>query len=228
MGLFGTPSRVQLITSPPNVTVIQFDASISEKHGRESPPTEFPVEDGDVISDHIIIKPTTLELTGIISDTPIGGVQQLLTSLATTAASALIPPVGVVAASAAFSLFSVGGQSKSPSMRAYEQLLSIQFQGQGLTVFTSLARYPNMYIKSLSAPRDAQTGKVLLFTLSLIQLTIVVPQTVNIQILANPGLSGNLADKGEQNAALTNQYNAGKGNGLAATGITAPRTAVTP
>lgn len=199
MGLYGSifgKTRVQFIQN--NNTVIQIDASISETHSRESPSTEFPVENGTSISDHTLIKPFKLEIQGMISDTPIGGVQGLITEAATTATAALLPPVGTVVLGGAFALFSALSKSKSPSVAAYGQLLQLQASAQPFDVLTSLYRYENMWINSISVPRNAQDGNALMFTISLAQLLIVKPQSVDVKIFANPGLSANQTDAGEQ------------------------------
>lgn len=216
MGLLGAiagTTRVQIIQN--NNTVIQLDASIKELHQRESPPTEFPVENGTTISDHVIIKPLSLELTGIISDTPISGANQLLTEAATTLTSALLPPVGLVVGSAAYALYKSLSDSKSPSVAAYNQLLQLQENAQPVDVLTSLFRYTNMWIKSISAPRDADTGKALIFTISLVQLLLVTPQSVSIQIFANPDLAAGPADVGQQDPALANAAKQGHASEVA-------------
>lgn len=209
--IFSGQTRVQLIQN--NNTVVQFDASIKEQHKRESPPTEFPVENGQTISDQIILKPFALELTGLITDTPIGGVEQLLTEVATTLTAKLTPPKTLVAAGAAIglgtALFTAIAGSKSPSVAAYGQLLILQEKGLPVDVITSLYRYPNMWIKSISAPRDADTGKALLFTIELVQLILVSPQSVNIAIFANPALSAAIADMGEQGTGIPNGFQQG-------------------
>lgn len=194
-GILSGKTRVQFIQN--NNTVISFDVSSKEGHSRESPATEFPIENGQVISDHIIIKPFKLELTGIISDTPIGGVQGLLKEVGVSAAAALIPPVGLVATAGALALFSALSNSKSPSVAAYGQLLKLQEQAQPVDVITSLYRYSNMWINSISVPRDSETGKILLFTVSLSQLLLVTPRSVNVSIFSNPSLSANKADTGQ-------------------------------
>lgn len=214
MGLLGsilsTPKRVQFIQN--NKTVVQLDASIHEEHSRSSPATEFPVENGTDISDHVIIKPFKLTITGIISDTPIGNAKQLLTEVATTLTSRLVPPIGVVAAGAGYAAFQALSSSKSPSVAAYGQLLQLQQNAQPVDVFTTLYRYKSMWIDNISAPRDAETGKALMFTISLSQLILVTPQTVNIQVFANPALSANKADMGQQD--LISGLQAGREKGL--------------
>lgn len=208
MGLFGSilgQQRVQFIQNSTS-TIIQLDASLKETHKRESPPSEFPVENGDTVSDSMLIRPFQLDITGIITDTPIGGLQGLLTEGATSLVSSLLPPVGVLAGAAAFGLFTSLSGAKSPSVAAYQQLLAMQANAQAFDVLTSLYRYPGMRIKSLSVPRDSTTGSSLIFDVSLAQIIVVTPQSVNVQIFANPGLSANKADLGQQGLQLPNGF----------------------
>ena len=177
-------------------TVITLDASISETHSRESPATEFEIESGTTISDNIIIKPFAIEITGVISDTPLSLAGELLTTAVNVAAG----PVGVLAGSAGAligtALTSAVSGSQSPSQKAYSQLLSLQDQKNPFTVTTSLRTYTNMWIKNLTVPRDPATGQILQFTLSMVQLIIVAPQTVVLQIFANPDTAAKEADTG--------------------------------
>lgn len=195
MGSIGGKRKVQFIVN--NNTVIQLDTSIKETHSRSSQATKFPVENGSVISDHVLVSPFSLKITGIISDTPIGDTQQLLTEVATTLTSALVPPVGIIAGAAGYALFSALNGSESPSVQAYNQLLNLQANAQPFDVLTSLYRYANMWITDLTVPRDIDSSNILMFEVSLEQLLIVQPQSVNISIFANPGLSSNKADAGE-------------------------------
>lgn len=212
MGLLGTvlnnQQRVQFIQNGTN-TLIQLDASVKENHSRESTPTEFPVENGDTISDHVIVKPFNLEITGIISDSPIGGVSGLLTEVATTLTSALLPPVGVIAGGVGAALFSALSKSDSPSVANYNALLKLQAGAMPFDVLTSLYHYKNMWIKNLSVPREAETGNVLMFTVTLTQLLLVSPQAVNVQIFANPGLASAQANTGQNGLELSAKYQQG-------------------
>lgn len=198
LSVLGSRQRVTFIqgaqTGVQEKAVFTLDCSINEVHSRESPPTEFPVEDGTTITDHILVKPFQLELNGMVSDTPIS----LIASAITTGASAVLPRAGILAGGAAFALYSAIAKSQSPSVLAFGQLLKLQAQRQPFTVITSLQRYPSMWIKSLSVPRDAKTGDALVFKLTLVQLTVVSPQTVNIQQFKDPSLAAGTQDAGTQ------------------------------
>lgn len=218
--ILGGKTKVQFIQN--NQTVITLDCSLNETHSRMSPPTKHPVENGATVSDHIIVEPFSLEITGIISDNPIGGLQGLLTEAATTLASALIPTPGLTAIAGAMGLVSAIAGSKRPSVAAYLQLIQLQQNGQPFDVLTSLYRYPSMWISSLSVPRDAGSGSMLLFTVKLEQLLLVTPQSVNIQIFANGALASNNVDVGSQNNGIPNGFEAGYNNTTAAIKSIAP------
>lgn len=210
MGLIGLlvgKKRVQFIQN--NTTVLQLDCSIKENHSRKSPATENPIENGDTISDHIIMKPFDLEITGEITDTPIGGVKDLIGEAATTLAGKLLPPKGLIAASAGVALFSALQKKQNPSVAAYNQLLKLQEKGQALTILTSLKRYTNMWISDVSAPREAAQANALLFTVHLVQLIIVKPQSVNISIFANPSLAAGEADTGQEGLGAASKFKQG-------------------
>lgn len=185
--------KVQFVQNPTG-TIISIDCTVSENHSSESPPTEFPLENGESISDHIILKPRSLELQGIISDTPL----KVLNSALTTVASAILPASGIIGASLGMALYSALQSSDSPSVAAYGQLLKLQSNKQPFDVITTLQRYKDMWIKSITVPRDANTGQVLVFNISLIQLLLVSPQKVNIQKFSNSDVSANQANLGKQ------------------------------
>lgn len=194
--ILGTRKRVQLVLD--DGTVISFDASITESHGRSSPPTEFEIEDGTTISDNIIIKPFTLEIDGIISDSPLTGAQALGTEALTTAVSRITGPVGVVAAAAGASLYSAIAGAQTPSQSAYENILNLQNSKEPFDVITSLRTYEDMWIKDLKVNRDAANGNVLAIRLSLVQLIIVEPQTTNLKVFKAPDSASPEANVGRQ------------------------------
>lgn len=192
--LLGGQQRVQLV--PSSLPVISIDCTVQETHSRESPPSEFPLEDGVSISDNIWVKPFTLEINGIISDTPLSPIGGLITS----AVASTLGNAGVIALGAGQALFKAISGAKSPSVQAYAQLLQLQEQRKPFDVITKLRRYTNMFIKSISVPRDSGTGNVLNFTLQLVELVIVSPQSVDITVFKNADVSAGEADEGQQQA----------------------------
>jgi hypothetical protein len=186
---------------PNGKDVITLDCSVQEKHTRESPPTEFEVENGQTVNDHIIIKPFSLLIEGIISDTPLS----LFTQIVTAGISYIAPSAAVLGKNApALALASALSPSdflSKPSVKAYSDLIDLQSLRQPVTVWTSLYLYKNMWIKSISVPRNSKTGRVLNFTVELVQLRLVAPQTINIAKMANPDVGAGKTDKGKQNAS---------------------------
>ena len=202
-----------------NKNIFQIDASLKETHTKKSTPTSFPIEDGTAISDHMIKNPFSLTLNGIISDTPIPGLDNIVQIATNVLTAKLLPPVGVIAvaglqqASSFLTADSIS-QAQSPSQAAYLQLLSLLDSSTPVTVNTSLYRYKGMYVTDISIPRDSATGQAIIFDLTLTQLIIVQPQTVTIKQFANPDLAAGLADTGHQSAEAS-QYALGKAAGTA-------------
>lgn len=227
--LEGQPGRVQFI-QPGIGTVFQFDATISESHNMDSAPTAFPLEDGSVISDHIIQAPVSIQLTGVVSDTPLpetlsGQVKQTLGN----AAASLIPPLGVSIASTAYAIYSAGQGSIRPSKAAYNTLTALRLGNPNstpptppvpFTVLTKYKRYESMIIVALNFPVDASTDGQCVFTVTLAKMTLVTPQRVKLSVLSNAALAAQKVGAGEQDAkpsGLADGYKAEKATGFSKT-----------
>ena len=50
---------------------ISLDATLSEDHSYLARATQFPLENGSFVSDHVVVEPIRLNIRGIVSDTPI-------------------------------------------------------------------------------------------------------------------------------------------------------------
>lgn len=53
------------------VGIVTFDTMVAEEHRFTSRVTAFPVENGTIVSDHIINNPDIVILSGLVSDTPL-------------------------------------------------------------------------------------------------------------------------------------------------------------
>ena len=50
---------------------VELDVTVREEHRYTSRVTTYPIEEGSILSDHIINEPTSLTLEGIVTDTPL-------------------------------------------------------------------------------------------------------------------------------------------------------------
>ena len=62
---------------PVSVAGIEFDALLDESRSLSADAPEYPVEDGFVVSDSIILKPYTLDMTLYLTDSPVTWRQRL-------------------------------------------------------------------------------------------------------------------------------------------------------
>lgn len=178
---------------------LQLDATITEVHDYENEVTQFPVEDGSSINDHIRKMPAKLQMEGFITNSPINSIQ---TRIAETVKS-------------------VGGLFTSKNLNnddvknnvdfAFQALLALtgrQIDGfdttpKLLTVVTGLRVYKNMAINSLRVPRDISTGQALRFTCMLVEVKKVKTESVDIPNAkaADKDLAQSKVAKGKQTPA---------------------------
>lgn len=133
---------------------IVVDASVNEEHVSEAEVTRNPVEDGTTLVDHVQLMPKRLTIDGVISDAPLG--------------YAVVGNIQNVVGRAR-DLF--GGNARS--IDAYNDLLNLQASRTPFTVITSLKRYDNMIMTSLSVPRSSATGRSIHFKATMEEIRIV-------------------------------------------------------
>ena len=130
----------------------EIDVATDENHDFSSDITSEPVESGSNITDNIRIIPSTVSLTGIVSDTPIG-----------TLAKRRNP-------------------DESNSETALDFLLAIRDSREPVTIETDLRTYSNMAMQKLSVPKSATTGDALNFTATFKEVRIIDTQRVVINV----------------------------------------------
>jgi hypothetical protein len=144
--IYGTKNKLKIAT-------IDVDVCISESHETQCDITENPVEIGSTITDHVQVKPATLTIEGLVSDTPINyltGVRNIF--------------------------------SDTLSKKTYEELVAIQKARQPISVITGLKQYANMILKTLSVPRNADTGKALRFNATFQEILIVESSEITVAV----------------------------------------------
>jgi hypothetical protein len=161
---------------------VTLDAAISQSHSLEADVTDHPVEDGSDITDNHRARPKTIQITGQVSDSPIQTGFPLQTAISSTISAI---------------------KQDDPVQAAWDTFNKYFENSELITVSTSLREYKNMLIVGLQVPRDARTGKILRFTITLKQIRIVT--TASTEAIPVPdtttggkGKAGDKKSRGDQ------------------------------
>lgn len=146
-------------------TIIACDVVETENHQMNSEATQYEIEDGSNVSDHVIKRGKLLTIEGIISDDPI---TVLDTSILERTVTSLTP--SALRSKVGYGLSGVFGK---PSKEAFDQFERIYDNKIPVTIVTGLKEYTNMIMEDFSAPRDSKTVRSLRFNATFRQVTIV-------------------------------------------------------
>lgn len=130
---------------------LDLDVTQDEIHEWNNEVTQYPVEIGSPISDHIQLNPDNLTISGLITNSAIG--ESALSELA-------------------------GGDDRTQT--AFDVLLELRNNRQLVTVYTKHKIYTDMAIKSVNLPRDAAIGDALKFKIEFINVRLVETQTTEV------------------------------------------------
>jgi len=145
------------INRPNIVGAVSFDAFISESHNITADITQIPLESGALVTDHIIFKPLILNITAVVSNTPLryfGGLDNL--------------QKGVQLIKDAFTLS--GDYRQTFAQKAWISLLTMFSDAQELTITTANSVYPNMVIVAIDTTSDKDTSEILEVNLTFQQI----------------------------------------------------------
>lgn len=144
---------------------IVIDATLTETHILSSEVTNYPIESDpadrnspSTVTDHVQLKSRIYQMSGVISDSPIGflvlgNAQNIVNS--------------------AKSFFGT-----SRSTQYYYMLVALWQARTPFTVTSNLQRYANMIITNLTVNKDVDTANELNFTATLQQINIVTSQSI--------------------------------------------------
>lgn len=166
---------------PTQIANLLLDGTLSETHGRTAEATDNEVEEGADVTDHVRLKPATLVLEGIMTNTPLDD-----------------SAVAAYQSSGPFGLVTDDDEPSTPG-RAENAfaLLEVLFEAkQPITVVTNLKTYKSMIIESMQVPRDAKSGDAVRVSLSFKQIRLVSNKLVTVST-NTPGAKKkqNLGDK---------------------------------
>ena len=166
-----------LLTS--NKTIIGdlvLDASHIENIKYSSKLTDHYVENGSVISDHILLQPVSLSIEGTVTDDTIdivGYAQTIFNLPKINFANTLLNNKG------------------AKQVAAYELLTNLYNSKSLVTVVAYLDTFTDMAIENLTFPNDANTGNRLFFRIDLKKANFATVKKLNV------GLSGNSINSGK-------------------------------
>lgn len=177
-------------------SVILVDVTLSDTTKYEAEPTEHPVEKGADVTDHILVKPRQITITGIVSDAPIelkdaysekGLLNQLQDAAgAVTGAigqkfgkSGVVAGVGAaIGGVAANALFA---SSVNPAVQTRDALINLLESKTPVNIQIARKNFPNMVLTSLEFPRDPSLGQAIKFTASFKQIRKVSSKKIIVK-----------------------------------------------
>lgn len=138
----------------------EIDVALAEEHSFDSEVTEHPVETGADVADHVRARPIVVTVEGVVSNTPIGDLALRRNQF-----------------------LSVGGEAFAmPSDEVFAFLLDIRDKREPVTIETTLRRFENMVLESLSAPRSRETGDAFRFSATFKQIQLVTNARSTIKV----------------------------------------------
>lgn len=220
MGFSLSPNKkqpTQILKRFGTKSVITLDATVKEDYTTTAEPTQHPVEKGSDLTDHIILKPDKLSISGIITATPFpSALAGLLVGGAATVTSSIgkaLGPFGgaagaVVGAAAGASIAgSIFGSNNRDLGSIATEFKALKNSKQVLQIVTGLKTYTNYVLVSAKVGRTDKTGGSITVDLEFSEISVVDSQTTTAAI---PKKSGGIPgqNKGNQSkAGLTDDEN---------------------
>ena len=172
--LSGAPTS---FVDPITAKVVTCSAVLSSNHQYTNDITEFPVDSGDFITDHVIKKPLVITIDAVISNTP-------------------LPKKGVVIPAPVFTKlpYSPGAISEIATLTdsvnrdandAYTNLLLWREARTTLNLINGLNTFTNLQIKSWKVDLSKKTDTAFYFNITLQQIRIANSMTVDVQSFAS-------------------------------------------
>ncbi len=163
------------------IDTLELDAAITEQHSADAEVTQFPVEAGPSVSDHVRVLPERLRIEGVVSNTPLPSAPGVGAARYRDYAR----EVGEAQRGGQFG--SVENPFSQRAETAYFRLKAIHGAGVPITVSTALQDYPDMILKSLDVPRAGDLGDAVHFSAEFWKVVQVQTETVALERSPKPG-----------------------------------------
>jgi hypothetical protein len=144
--------------SPGKVGNLELDAMLTERQSFANDVTNFPIESGSSISDHVIQAPEEVEVEGFVTNTPIEFISGLRSGQEDRVLNAYLM------------LLEIAGYKSPGKAYRFNKLETVAEDEQYrpefklVEILTGLRLYTDMALIKLDIPRDAKTGDTIKFT----------------------------------------------------------------
>lgn len=173
--------------------ILAFDAVEKIVHTRTSTPTKNPIEDGSLITDHIIINPLTVTFDIVITDTPLLGLaiaSNIFGAIATIAAKVRkvtnqartlgSSKINSLLNKAAKTASSVADGSFIRSQDTFDLINELIDKKILITASIGFKKYENMCITNFTTPEEVGRENCLTATMTLEEVIIVQSSTTDV------------------------------------------------
>ena len=140
--------------SPGKIGTLELDAMLSERQRYGNDITNFPIESGSSISDHVIQAPEEVEIEGFVTNTPV----ELLSGLRSGKEDRVL--------NAYLTLLEIAGYKYPNQAYRFNELTTIaeaKNEFKLIEIVSGLRIYTNMGLVTLDIPLDAKTGDCVKF-----------------------------------------------------------------
>ena len=181
---------------PVKIDVLTLDAAITESHEFNNQVTQFPIENGAVISDHVIEQPEILTIEGFVTNSPV----TFLGKIDPFNKGTPIPGTGKRTENALTILLDLHNGKYNVSTKKKDRKL--------IDIVTGLMVHTDMVFVSLTFPRSATTGDTLAFTAKFQHI-----QVARSEVSKVPNTKDNVKNQG-QNTVPTGPQTAAAATGI--------------
>ena len=175
-------------TAQRSVDAIPFDLILQEDHAFESQVTQYSVEAGGVVSDHVVCRPRKGKLQGLVSNFSLQHTNKLDGELE--------------------NLFRIGRPGRwkagpvsvpNRALTTWELFRELWQKRLPVTVATTIEVYESVVVTNVATTRDGDSGDALKFAVDFEEVKVVQLEEVVLQADIKP--TGPMKAKGEREAA---------------------------
>jgi len=167
--------------TPKSIGGFEIDVMLDEHYSYGNTVTEFPLEDGCIVSDHVVEEVDEISIQAFI-----GMAKMAAWEGPVPESDADIPKE----------------DPKARVLQKYNELLRLKRDRQPIAVVTGLGTFPSMVITKFEIPRNVETGADLHFDMTFKRVKVVKSETTTITAAPN-------TPAGDQVAGTANQGTVG-------------------